>query len=97
LDGFDAERRDDARASCGPETLPLHTEDVSLVEQAMKSLPVRSCELLVLHELAGLSELELVAMLGIPAGIVTSSLSRARRAYCHAMDTLRKENGFVRG
>ena len=42
-----------------PETLLLHTDDVTLIERAMRTLPDRFRELLVLRELEGLSYREL--------------------------------------
>jgi predicted RNA polymerase sigma factor len=62
-----------------------------LIEQAMRSLPDRSRELLVLRELEGLSYRELAAVLGIPMGTVMSSLSRARQAFRRAMDSQLKQ------
>jgi RNA polymerase sigma-70 factor (ECF subfamily) len=82
---FDEERHSDDRPACDPETLALQAEDARLIEQAMRSLPVRSRELLVLRELEGLSYRELAAVLGIPIGTVMSSLSRARQAFRRAM------------
>lgn len=74
-----------------PETLMLHAADAALIEHAMRELPPRFRELLVLRELEGLSYLELAAMLGIPIGSVMSGLSRARRAFRRSLDTrLRK-------
>ncbi len=86
-DPFDEERHSHARAASDPEVLALRAEDVRLIEQAMRSLPARSRELLVLRELEGLSYQELAAALGIPMGTVMSSLSRARQAFRIAMDS----------
>jgi RNA polymerase sigma-70 factor (ECF subfamily) len=91
-DPFDEERHSDARPACDPETLAVHAEDVRLIEQAMRSLPVRSRELLVLRELEGLSYRELAVVLGIPIGTVMSSLSRARQAFRRAMDSQLKQH-----
>ncbi len=76
-----------ARSVRDPETLALQAEDVCLIERAMRSLPVRSRELLVLRELEGLSYQELAAALGIPMGTVMSTLSRARQAFRGAMES----------
>jgi len=51
-----------------------------LLEQAMRNLPVRFREVLVLRELEGLSYREISDVVGIPMGTVMSSLSRAREA-----------------
>jgi RNA polymerase sigma-70 factor (ECF subfamily) len=91
-DPFDEERHSDARPACDPETLALQAEDVRSIEQAMRSLPVRSRELLELRELEGLSYRELAAALDIPIGTVMSSLSRARQAFRRAMDSQRKQH-----
>jgi RNA polymerase sigma-70 factor, ECF subfamily len=79
-DPFDEEQHSDGRSSSDPETLLLQTDDVALVERALRNLPDRSRELLVLRELEGLSYRELAAELGIPIGTVMSGLSRAREA-----------------
>jgi RNA polymerase sigma-70 factor (ECF subfamily) len=86
-DPFDEERHSDARPTWDPETLALQGEDARSIEQAMRSLPVRFRELLVLRELEGLSYRELAAALGMPIGTVMSSLSRARRAFRRAMES----------
>jgi RNA polymerase sigma-70 factor (ECF subfamily) len=59
----------------------LQAADVLLIEQAMKDLPERFRELLVLRELEGLSYQELADVLRIPIGTVMSGLSRARQAF----------------
>ena len=63
-----------------PEALLLQADDVELIDDALRSLPPRFRELLVLRELEGLSYQELADVLDIPIGTVMSGLSRARRA-----------------
>jgi RNA polymerase sigma-70 factor (ECF subfamily) len=63
-----------------PETLLLRNDDATLVARAMRSLPDRFHQLLVLRELEGLSYRELADVTGIPMGTVMSRLSRARQA-----------------
>jgi RNA polymerase sigma-70 factor (ECF subfamily) len=91
-DPFDEERHSDARPGCDPETLALQAENLRLIEGAMRSLPVRYRELLVLRELEGLSYRELAAVLDVPMGTVMSSLSRARQAFRRAMDSQLKQH-----
>jgi RNA polymerase sigma-70 factor (ECF subfamily) len=86
-DSFDEERHSSARPTSDPETLLLHTADVSVIERAMRALPHRSRELLVLRELEGLSYRELADALNIPMGTVMSGLSRARQALRSAVDS----------
>ena len=85
-DPFDEEQHRSDRAASDPETLLLQTDDASLVERAMRNLPGRFHQLLVLRELEGLSYRELADVMGIPMGTVMSSLSRARLAFRGALD-----------
>ena len=85
-DPFDEEQHRSDRAASDPETLLLQTDDASLIERAMRSLPGRFHQLLVLRELEGLSYRELADVMGIPIGTVMSSLSRARLAFRGALD-----------
>jgi RNA polymerase sigma-70 factor, ECF subfamily len=93
-DPFDEERHSTARPAFDPETLVLQTDDVMLIEQAMRHLPDRLRELIVLRELKGLSYRELADVMGIPMGTVMSSLSRARQAFRDALDNQLKEYGI---
>jgi RNA polymerase sigma factor (sigma-70 family) len=82
-DSFDEEKHTASRLT--PETLLLHEDNVSLIEDAMSDLPERFRELLVLRELDGLSYRELADVLRIPIGSVMSGLSRAREAFRRAV------------
>jgi RNA polymerase sigma factor (sigma-70 family) len=64
-----------------PEMLLLHDDNVTLIEDAMRDLPARFRELLVLRELEGLSYREMADALEIPIGSVMSGLARARQAF----------------
>jgi RNA polymerase sigma-70 factor (ECF subfamily) len=64
-----------------PEALLLRTDDVALIERALRGLPERFRELLVLRELEDLSYRELADVLEVPIGTIMSGLSRARRAF----------------
>ena len=54
-------------------------ETLALVE-ALRSLPVRQRQVIVLHHLVGLPVEEVAQTLRVPAGTVKSQLSRGRRA-----------------
>lgn len=82
-DTFDEETY--AGSQLTPETLLLHGDNVSLIEDAMSDLPDRFRELLALRELEGLSYRELAEVLRIPIGSVMSRLSRARQAFRRAL------------
>jgi RNA polymerase sigma-70 factor, ECF subfamily len=86
MDPFDEEQHHSDQAASDPETLLLQTDDASLIERAMRNLPGRFHQLLVLRELEGLSYRELADVMGIPMGTVMSSLSRARLALRGALD-----------
>ena len=90
-DPFDEEQHSDA-SPADPEMLALQNDDITLIERAMRSLPDRSRELLVLRELQGMSYRDLADVKGIPIGTVMSGLSRARRALRRAVDDHRRRN-----
>jgi len=84
-DVFDEEQHSDPELTVDPEMLLLHEDHVVLVEDAMRELPDRFRELLVLREIEGLSYQELAGVLQIPIGTVMSGLSRARQAFRRAV------------
>lgn len=92
-DPFDEELHSSARPASDPETLLLQAAGGTSIEQAMRNLPDRFRQLLVLRELEGLSYRELADMMGIPMGTVMSSLSRAREALRRALDHERTRTG----
>src|SRR5262245_11802905 len=92
-DPFDEEQHSDSQPAHDPERLLLQTDDVTLIERALSTLPKRFRDVLVLRELEGLSYRELADGMGIPIGTVMSSLSRARRALRGAVDNELKQTG----
>ena len=80
VDQFDEEQHSQVGSSASPETLMLQSNDVAVIERALRAVPNRFRELLVLREVEGLSYRELADVLGIPMGTVMSGLSRARQA-----------------
>ncbi|MEW6437636.1 MAG: sigma-70 family RNA polymerase sigma factor [Pseudomonadota bacterium] len=62
-----------------PEADMIRRADTAAVEAAIAALPQPYREVLVLHDINGLSYKEIAAMLSIPIGTVMSRLSRARR------------------
>jgi RNA polymerase sigma-70 factor, ECF subfamily len=84
-DSFDEEHHSNFRPAADPETLLIHTADVTMIERAMSALPERFRELLVMRELEELSYRELADVLNIPIGTVMSRLSRSRRALREAL------------
>ena len=68
-----------ADSSLGPEGLCVEAEKTALVQQAIRSLPDASREVLVLKEYEGLSYREIADALEIPVGTVMSRLNYARR------------------
>jgi RNA polymerase sigma-70 factor (ECF subfamily) len=79
-DPFDEKRHPGDHDAIDPEALLLRNDHATLVTRAMRSLPDRFHQLLVLRELQGLSYRELADVTGIPIGTVMSRLSRAREA-----------------
>ena len=90
-DVFDEEQHSATTPTIDPETLTLHAANVALIEHAMRDLPARFRELLVLRELEGFTYQELADVLGIPIGSVMSGLSRARQAFRRALETKLKQ------
>jgi RNA polymerase sigma-70 factor (ECF subfamily) len=90
-DVFDEEQHSGAMRTSDPETLTLQAANVALIEHAMRDLPARFRELLVLRELEGFTYQELADVLGIPIGSVMSGLSRARHAFRRALETRLKQ------
>ena len=95
-DLFDEEQEQHSSAQpvSDPETLLLHTDNVTLIERTLRSLPDRFREVLVLRELEDLSYQELAAVMGIPIGTVMSSLSRARHAFRRAVNNELNRSGI---
>lgn len=93
-DPFDEEQHRSARPASDPEMLLLQTDDATLIARAMRSVPNRFHQLLVLRELEGLSYRDLADVMGIPIGTVMSSLSRARRALRGALNNELKQSGI---
>src|SRR5262245_28834942 len=85
LDVVDEEQHTGDDEVMTPETLMLQADDAMLVGQAMRDLPDRFRELLLLREVEGLSYKELASVFGIPMGTVMSGLSRARQAFQRAL------------
>jgi len=82
---FDEDLHSSARPAPDPETLLLQADDATSITRALRSLPDRFHQVLVLRELEGLSYRELADVTGIPIGTVMSRLSRARVALRSAL------------
>jgi RNA polymerase sigma-70 factor (ECF subfamily) len=93
---FDEEQHSNPRPASDPEWLALRIDDERLVERALRTLPDRVREVLVLRELEDLSYRELADVLGVPIGTVMSSLSRARQAFRVALEDEVKASESVR-
>jgi RNA polymerase sigma-70 factor (ECF subfamily) len=93
-DAFDEEQHSSARPMSDPESVLLHTDDVALIKRAMRTLPDRFRELLVLREREDLSYRELADVMEVPIGTVMSGLSRARQAFRIALDNELKRSGM---
>jgi RNA polymerase sigma-70 factor (ECF subfamily) len=73
------------RSPEGMERLPPLTDDPSSVEEAIRSLPARLREALVLREVEGLSYQELADVMDVSVETAMASLSRSRQALGHAL------------
>jgi RNA polymerase sigma-70 factor, ECF subfamily len=63
-----------------PPVTPPASVDALAVDAALRTLPIRSRQVVVLYYLIGLSVEEIGRELAVPAGTVKSQLHRARRA-----------------
>ena len=85
---FDEEIHSEKSGSMNPETLLLRSRDSQLLRQALEELPVNFREVLVLHELEGLSYSEIAEVSNIRLGTVMSRLSRARERLRQSLTSL---------
>jgi RNA polymerase sigma-70 factor (ECF subfamily) len=81
---FNEETHTETRDAINPQTLLLQSADRQLLEQAMRQLPDRLREVLLLREVEGLSYKEIADVVGVPIGTVMSTLFRARERFQHA-------------
>jgi RNA polymerase sigma-70 factor (ECF subfamily) len=95
-DPFDEEQHSSPRCKTDPEALMHHNDAAVLVTRAMKHVPDRVRELLVLREVEGLSYRELADVMQLPMGTVMSRLSRARDAFRDAMTATLEQHGIPR-
>jgi RNA polymerase sigma-70 factor (ECF subfamily) len=73
-----------------PEQVLLQQADRRVIELAMRELPDRFREILILRELEGFSYKQIAEVMGMPMGTVMSTLSRARQRFRHAAIDLLK-------
>jgi RNA polymerase sigma-70 factor (ECF subfamily) len=85
VERFDEEQHSSVNVMKDPEALLIDAATTELIDDAIRSLPERTRELLVLREIEGLSYQELADVLEIPIGTVMSGLSRARQALRRAV------------
>jgi RNA polymerase sigma-70 factor (ECF subfamily) len=69
-----------------PEDVPPVSEDGVALVAAMRTLPARHRQVLVLHHLVGLSVEEIASQLAVPAGTVKTRLARGRRMLASRLD-----------
>jgi RNA polymerase sigma-70 factor (ECF subfamily) len=85
-DPFDEEQHSGDRSASDPETLLLQTDDVTSIERAMRNLPDRFRELLVLVSSKACRTASWRMRWVSRWGTVMSSLSRARQAFRAALN-----------
>jgi RNA polymerase sigma-70 factor, ECF subfamily len=74
-----------------PPAVPELSPDMLDLNDALRALPLRQRQVIVLHHLVGLPVEEVARELRLPAGTVKSRLARGRRALAHVLDTERPE------
>jgi RNA polymerase sigma-70 factor, ECF subfamily len=81
------------RAGAPPQVPQVSVEALALLE-ALRTLPIRQRQALVLHHLVGLPVEEVARTLSIPSGTVKSALARGRRALAVLLDDLEEVPGL---
>jgi RNA polymerase sigma-70 factor (sigma-E family) len=81
--------RDDAGAAAQPEAGALRADDRRVVLEAMRRLPERQREVLVLRYWLDLSEADIAETLGISAGTVKTHASRGMDALARLLEDYR--------
>lgn len=76
---FDEEIHGEEFDPATPEDMAIKSTDSQLVKDALRELPLRYREVLILRELEEMSYLEIAQITAIPLGTVRSSIFRARR------------------
>jgi RNA polymerase sigma-70 factor (ECF subfamily) len=77
-EAFDEDIHCDSDAVSNPETILVRSIDRELVRDALRGLPTRLREVMVLREFEDLSYREIARICGIPIGTVMSRLARGR-------------------
>jgi RNA polymerase sigma-70 factor (ECF subfamily) len=80
------------RAGPPPHAPQVSVEALDLLE-ALRTLPIRQRQVLVLHHLVGMPVEEVARTLSIPSGTVKSALARGRRALAVLLDDLEEVPG----
>jgi RNA polymerase sigma-70 factor, ECF subfamily len=81
------------RAGAPPHVPQVSVEALALLE-ALRTLPIRQRQALVLHHLVGMPVEEVARTLSIPSGTVKSALARGRRALAVLLDDLEEVPGL---
>ena len=80
------------RAGPPPHVPQVSVEALDLLE-ALRALPIRQRQVLVLHHLVGMPVDEVAQTLALPSGTVKSALARGRRALAVLLDDLEEVPG----
>ena len=96
MDPFDEEQHSRVPCTFDPERQMHHHDAAALIACAMRHVPDRARELLVLREVEGLSYRELANVMRLPMGTVMSRLSRAREALRGAVTSTMRQHGIPR-
>ena len=96
MDPFDEEQHSRVPCTFDPERQMHHHDAAALIARAMRHVPDRTRELLVLREVEGLSYRELADVMQLPIGTVMSRLSRAREAFRGAVTSTMRQHGIPR-
>jgi RNA polymerase sigma-70 factor, ECF subfamily len=86
-------RRARAILRAGPPHAPQVSVEALDLLMALRTLPIRQRQVLVLHHLVGMPVEEVARTLSLPSGTVKSALARGRRALAVLLDDLEEVPG----
>jgi RNA polymerase sigma-70 factor (ECF subfamily) len=76
---LDEDAQEPAADSYDPQVIVGRNTTIQLVRNTLEELPVHFREVIVLHDLEGLSYKQIADVVGVPIGTVMSRLARARK------------------
>ena len=92
---FDEPAHTDEEDVFKPEAMLLQIANSQLIHRALKELPLKFREMLLLRELEGFSYKEIAEVVGIPIGTVMSGLARSRERLRRSITSLMNQSSVA--